>query len=122
MSSSRAGLCPAITCRFFPRRNCWIQTPITFSCWHGILPAKLWNNNMPIRRVAENSSFRSQRPQLSKGDSFLNSIYVDSRFNDEKRRQLLYEGQLFVYSPRPTALAFTDFAAEMIKDAFGKDD
>ena len=33
----------------------------------------------------------------------MNSIYVDSRFNDEKRRQLLYEGQLFVYSPRPTA-------------------
>jgi hypothetical protein len=52
----------------------------------------------------------------------MNSIYVDSRFDDEKRRQLLYEGQLFVYSPRPTARAFTDFAAEMIKDAFGKDD
>src|SRR5258708_35853396 len=31
------------------------QNPITFSCWRGILPAKLWNNNMPIRRVAGNS-------------------------------------------------------------------
>ena len=52
----------------------------------------------------------------------MNSIYVDSKFDDEKRRQHLYDGQLFVYSPRPSALAFTNFAAEMIKDAFGKDD
>ena len=52
----------------------------------------------------------------------MNSIYVDSKFDDEKRRQQLYAGQLFVYSPRPSALAFTNFAAEMIKDAFGKDD
>src|ERR1700678_1168246 len=52
----------------------------------------------------------------------MNSIYVDSKFDDEKRRQLLYGGQLFAYSPRPTALAFTNFAAEMIKEAFGKQD
>jgi len=52
----------------------------------------------------------------------MHSIYVDSKFNDEKRRQHLYDGQLFVYSPRPSALAFTNFAAEMIKDAFGKED
>ena len=52
----------------------------------------------------------------------MNSIYVDSRFDDEKRRQLLYDGQLFVYSPRPSSLAFTNFAAEMIKEAFGKED
>jgi len=34
----------------------------------------------------------------------MNSIYVDSKFDDEKRRQLLYEGQLFVYSPRSLLL------------------
>ncbi len=51
-----------------------------------------------------------------------NSIYVDSKFDDEKRRQHLYDGQLFVYSPRPSSLAFTNLAAEMIKDAFGKED
>ena len=52
----------------------------------------------------------------------MHSIYVDSRFDDEKRRQHLYDGQLFVYSPRPSSLAFTNFALQMIKDAFGKDD
>ncbi len=52
----------------------------------------------------------------------MNSIYIDSKFNDEKRRQYLYDGQLFVYSPRPSSLAFTNWAAQMIKDAFGKED
>ncbi len=52
----------------------------------------------------------------------MNSIYIDSKFNDEKRRQYLYNGQLFVYSPRPSSLAFTNWAAQMIKDAFGKED
>ena len=50
----------------------------------------------------------------------MNSVYIDSKFNDEKRREYLYNGQLFVYSPRPSSLAFTNFAAEMIKEAFGK--
>ena len=31
----------------------------------------------------------------------MNSIYVDSRFNDEKRRQLLYDGQLLFTRPGP---------------------
>jgi hypothetical protein len=52
----------------------------------------------------------------------MHSIYVESKMGDDKRRQHLYEGQLFVYGPRPSALAFTNFAAEMIKDAFGKED
>ena len=52
----------------------------------------------------------------------MHSIYVDSRHDDGKRRQYLYEGQLFVYSPRPKALAFTDFALQMIKEAFGTED
>ncbi len=41
----------------------------------------------------------------------MHSIYVDSKFDDEKRRQHLYDGQLFVYAPRPSSLAFTNFAA-----------
>ena len=52
----------------------------------------------------------------------MNSVYIDSKFNDEKRREFLYNGQLFVYSPRPSSLAFTNFAAEMIKEAFGKEE
>jgi hypothetical protein len=52
----------------------------------------------------------------------MHSIYVDSKMDDGKRREHLYNGQLFVYSPRPSSLAFTNFAAEMIKEAFGKED
>src|ERR1700674_1031588 len=52
----------------------------------------------------------------------MNSIYVDSKFDDEKRRQHLYGVQLFFYSPRLRALDFSNFSCEMIKDPFGKDD
>src|ERR1700760_2538443 len=52
----------------------------------------------------------------------MHTIYVDSRFDDAKRREKLYDGQLFVYSPRPSSLAFTNFALQMIKEAFGKED
>lgn len=49
----------------------------------------------------------------------MNTVYVDSRANDQKRRPLLYEGQLFTYSARPSSLAFTNFAKQMIEEAFG---
>ena len=48
----------------------------------------------------------------------MNSIYFDSPFDDDKRRNELYKGQLFVYSPTPSTLAFIEFAREMIRDAF----
>jgi hypothetical protein len=48
----------------------------------------------------------------------LNTVYVDSRVNDETRRRLLYEGQLFTYSARPSSFAFTEFARQMIEEAF----
>ena len=35
------------------------------------------------------------------------------------RRQHLYDGQLFVFSPRRSILEFVDFARSMIDDAFG---
>jgi hypothetical protein len=49
----------------------------------------------------------------------MNTIYVDSRVSDERRRKLLYEGQLFTYSARPSSTAFTEFARQMIEEAFG---
>lgn len=49
----------------------------------------------------------------------MNTVYVDSRANDQKRRPLLYDGQLFTYSARPSSLAFTNFARQMIEEAFG---
>ncbi len=49
----------------------------------------------------------------------MNTIYVDSRVDDKRRRKLLYEGQLFTYSARPSSSAFTEFARQMIEEAFG---
>jgi hypothetical protein len=38
--------------------------------------------------------------------------------NDEHRRQHLYNGQLFVFSPCPSAIALCEFARELIEEAF----
>jgi hypothetical protein len=46
------------------------------------------------------------------------SVYIDSAISDAERRQRLYEGQLFVYSPRPSAVAFSSFARGLIEEAF----
>jgi len=48
-----------------------------------------------------------------------NCIFHDSRATDAERRRGLYDGQLYVYSPRPSTLAFAEFAREMIREAFG---
>ena len=48
----------------------------------------------------------------------MNTIYTDSLISDEKRRQLLYDGQLFTFSNRPSVRALADFAAEMISEVF----
>jgi hypothetical protein len=47
-----------------------------------------------------------------------NTIYVDARMTDHQRRDHLYDGQLFVYSPNDTSLAFTEFARGMICEGF----
>ena len=48
-----------------------------------------------------------------------NTIYFDSPVDDYTRRQGLYQGQLFVYSPSPSSLALSVFARQMIQEAFG---
>ena len=48
----------------------------------------------------------------------MDTVYFDASCKDSSRRQALYEGQLFVYSLRPSVLAFARFAREMIEDAF----
>ncbi len=47
-----------------------------------------------------------------------NTVYLDPPVDDEARRRGLYQGQLFVYSPRKAALALCGLAREMIEDAF----
>jgi hypothetical protein len=50
----------------------------------------------------------------------MTAVYFDSSFNDYTRRRCLYEGELFVFSPRPSSVAFCDFADELLREAFGK--
>ena len=49
----------------------------------------------------------------------MNSAYVDSNATDEVRRRRLFEGQIFVFSPRESTLALTNHARQMIEEAFG---
>ncbi|MGW6277582.1 hypothetical protein [Kribbella sp. NPDC055071] len=49
----------------------------------------------------------------------MHSIYVDADFTDDERRTKLYDGDLFVYSPRASTLALTEFAGQLARDAFG---
>src|SRR5215470_2494777 len=46
------------------------------------------------------------------------NIYVDSRMTEEARRQELYRGSLFVYSPSPSALKLCQLAQGLIEKAF----
>lgn len=48
----------------------------------------------------------------------MNTIYFDDAGPDDSRRERLYKGQLFVYSPRPSTQALCDFAREMAVEAF----
>jgi hypothetical protein len=49
------------------------------------------------------------------------AVFFDS-MDDDARRQGIYQGDLFVLSPRPSTLALVDHAREMIEEAFaGKD-
>jgi len=49
----------------------------------------------------------------------MNAIFLDPDMNDATRRQALYDGQLIVYSPRPSSLALCEIAREMSEKAFG---
>jgi hypothetical protein len=48
-----------------------------------------------------------------------NTVYFDPPFDDAERRRRLYEGQIFVYAPRPSSLAFCTFTRGLIAEAFG---
>src|SRR5690349_2805653 len=52
----------------------------------------------------------------------MHSIYYDWNGPEETRLKRLYEGQLFVYSPKPSMLKLIGHARKMIEDAFGNID
>jgi hypothetical protein len=47
-------------------------------------------------------------------------VYVDSPRADKIRRKLLYQGSLFVFSPRASTVALCQHADQLIREAFGK--
>jgi hypothetical protein len=47
-----------------------------------------------------------------------NTVYYDAMVSDDVRRQMLFDGQLFAYSPRPSSLGFIAHARQMIQEAF----
>ncbi len=49
----------------------------------------------------------------------MNTIYFDSTMSDARRRTQLYKGQIFIFSPCPSSLAFCEFAQHLIQEAFG---
>ena len=49
----------------------------------------------------------------------MNAIFLDPEMDDATRRQALYDGQLIVYSPRPSTVALCQIAREMSEQAFG---
>jgi len=51
------------------------------------------------------------------GDA-MSTVYFDSRVGDAERRRLLFEGSLFVYSPRPSTLELCQLARDLLEEAF----
>jgi hypothetical protein len=52
----------------------------------------------------------------------MNSVFFDAALSDDARRDGLYAGQLFVYSPGPSSLALVTLARRLIREAFGRRD
>jgi hypothetical protein len=52
----------------------------------------------------------------------LSNIHLDAVLSDSERREALYRGDLFVYSPTPATRRLCDLAREMIIEAFAPHD
>jgi len=48
----------------------------------------------------------------------MTDVYVDCAVADTKRRSMLYDGDVFVFSPRPSTLKLIDFARQLLDEAF----
>jgi hypothetical protein len=49
-------------------------------------------------------------------------VSTEAKFTDDERRRRLYAGEVFCIPPRETVKVFTDFAYELVADAFGRHD
>jgi hypothetical protein len=59
--------------------------------------------------------------KLVEGERFMN-LFFDSKLDDDGRREELYRGSIFVYSPSPSALKLCEFARELVEAAFAPND
>jgi hypothetical protein len=48
----------------------------------------------------------------------MSTLYFESDAPDDVRRARIYDGDVYVYAPRPSTLAFTEFARGLIDEAF----
>lgn len=48
----------------------------------------------------------------------MGAVYLDAPYPDDERRKRLYEGQLFLFSPRPSVVALREHARRMVEEAF----
>ena len=49
----------------------------------------------------------------------MDSVFYDPPFSDEQRREALYDGELFSFSPRPASMALVQHAIAMVEEGFG---
>lgn len=52
----------------------------------------------------------------------MTTVFSNSVVDDNTRRELLYQGQVFVYSATPASALLAAFARELIAEAFGERD
>src|SRR4051812_44168308 len=52
----------------------------------------------------------------------MNTVYLDADIPEDRRREQLYEGQLFVNSATASSLRLVELARALIRDAFGSRD
>src|SRR3954468_13470924 len=48
----------------------------------------------------------------------MSTVLVESTLSDDERRARLFAGDIFVYAPKPSTLAFVEFTRELIRAAF----
>jgi hypothetical protein len=77
------------------------------------LDLQIWNPQCPYATL----TILALPKEIDK--TMMNTVYFDSAVNDDLRRQRLYEGQLFVFSPRSSSVALCNHAREMLEEAFG---
>ncbi|MBX6388567.1 MAG: hypothetical protein IRZ08_06135 [Frankia sp.] len=49
----------------------------------------------------------------------MTTVQVESTLSDDDRRARLFAGEVFVYAPKPSTLAFVEFTRGLVREAFG---